>query len=101
MKQTSQECSGHNLRSFGEGQQAVLVQKPVQASIALTPLADEACQGEREKFAHVPAFLVDLPDVQLHRAVLLGCDELVRCGALAGKVEINNTTFVVLHGASD
>eukprot|EP00429_Kryptoperidinium_foliaceum_P137716 CAMPEP_0176267554 /NCGR_PEP_ID=MMETSP0121_2-20121125/43218_1 /TAXON_ID=160619 /ORGANISM="Kryptoperidinium foliaceum, Strain CCMP 1326" /LENGTH=133 /DNA_ID=CAMNT_0017607619 /DNA_START=19 /DNA_END=417 /DNA_ORIENTATION=+ len=84
--------------SLGEREQALLVQQPVQASVALAAGADEAGEREGVELPGVDAVLVHLAHVQLHGAVLLRGDEAVRGRALPGKVQVDDAALVVLHG---
>merc|ERR1719188_1602653 len=84
--------------SFGECEEALLVQQAVEARVALAAVADEASQREGVEVARVAAILVDLAHIQLHSAMLLRGDEPVRRRALPGKVEVNNLALLVLHG---
>ena len=57
------QCANHLSRnwrlSLGEGEEALLMQKPVQAWVAFPLGTDEASDGEGVEFASVPTSLVN------------------------------------------
>ena len=74
------------------------VKDVVQGSISLTLLAKEASQGHVVGLTGVATVLINLTDAELHGAVVLSVDDTVSGSTLAGHVEINNLTLIVLHG---
>merc|ERR1740121_1579168 len=84
--------------SFGEREEALLVQQPVEVRITLTSCANKACKRKCVEIICVNAVLVNLSDVQLHRSMLFRCDQAIRSRAFAWQVQINNSSLLVLHG---
>ena len=96
--------------STTEADEVLVSEESVEAGISLASLAHEAGEGHDRVFAtgHL-AVLVNLKqgsesmnlsylgDLDLDGSVVLGGDESVGGGALAGDVEIHNLSFVVLH----
>ena len=48
---------------------------------------------------HTTSLWVDIAEVDLDGGLVLGADQAVRGGALAGDVQVDNFTFIVLHGS--
>lgn len=74
----------------------LLVPKAGERRIPSTVLAHESAHGERGVRASVGSLRVDVSDVDLHRAVILGLDQAVGSAALARDVEIYGGTGGVL-----
>jgi len=75
----------------------LLIPKAGERRIPSTVLAHESAHGERGVRASVGPLGVDVSDVDLHRAVILGLDQAVSGAALARDVEIYGGTGGVLY----
>jgi len=77
----------------GEGGQVLnqtgLSSQNIQSLVSVAHVADEAREGEGGVVAGEQAVLVNVADVQLHRGVVLGSDDLLGGRALAGNVRLS------------
>jgi len=82
-------------------EEAIPLRQPVQAVIALGSRSHEAAKCIDLVLARVAACLVDLSNGNLHAGVVFGFDDAVGCAALTGDVEVNDVSFLVLHGCCE
>jgi hypothetical protein len=75
----------------------VTLGQAVEGVVALTAGADETAHGVGLVLASVAAVLVNLADGDLDGGVVVGLDDPVGGAALAGHVEIDDLSLVVLH----
>lgn len=76
---------------------AVLLGKAVEGVVTLTAGTDETAESVGLVLAGVAAVLVNLADGELDRGVVVGLDDAVGGAALAGDVEIDDLSLLVLH----
>lgn len=78
-------------------EETVALGQTVQRVVSLTHGANEAAESVVDGLAGVASVLIDLSDRDLHRRVVLGLDDAVRGAALAGDVEVDDFSLLVLH----
>jgi hypothetical protein len=71
---------------------------PVKSIVRVPSLPQPSVESVRDVRASHLALIVDLGDVDLHRGVVLGRDETVRGGALAGDVEVYDLALHTIVG---
>jgi hypothetical protein len=78
-------------------EETVTLSEAVEGVVALTAGTDEAAESEGLVLAGVAAVLVNLADGDLDGGVVVGLDDAVGGAALAGHVEIDDLSLLVLH----
>ena len=75
----------------------LLLPESVQTTVGLSLSTDVAAQSEGGELAGVDAMLIQMPNVDLNRSVVLGGDQPVRRRAFPRDVELGDDSFLVLH----
>eukprot|EP00270_Netrium_digitus_P020388 TRINITY_DN83_c0_g1_i1.p1 TRINITY_DN83_c0_g1~~TRINITY_DN83_c0_g1_i1.p1 ORF type:complete len:108 (-),score=26.43 TRINITY_DN83_c0_g1_i1:172-495(-) len=75
----------------------LLLPQSVQCTVGVALVAHEAGESEGGVVAGEDPALIHVPNVQLHRRMVLGRDQAVGGGALPRDVEIDEFTVIVLH----
>jgi hypothetical protein len=86
-------CSSHSLNNLSRSapytlQESISLSQPVERIVALAHGTNEAAKSKGVVLASVSAVLVDFSNADLDRSVVLGLDDAVGGGALAGDVPI-------------
>mgnify|MGYP001321979848 CR=1 FL=1 len=80
-----------------EGDHAITLEEEVEGGIRFSLTAHETSHGVSGVLAGVLAGLINLTDVDLDGGVLLGAEDAVGGGALAGDVHVDNLALLVGH----
>lgn len=78
---------------------ALLGPKKVHSGVSITLLANLAAESKGGEGSSVETTLVEVANIDLHTAMVLGSDELVSPRTFAGNVKVHDLASVVLHDA--